>query len=623
MTGLWLAVLVAVAEPPSGALDDDAFRFCHEAGYDAVAADAWCELLEGAPPERCPGLRETCAGAAPKPSTSSGCDEGSNGGSASKRGAAGAPDRPSKPWQPEACQLPEARLDAFAALLKWVGAIVVALAVLVVLRLVWTYLGGRRDPPVEPPPVDVAVVTEPPPDEVVPEVPGDDLLASARRALAAGDFAAAVLFARAAALRGLADRGLLKLHRARTDREYARAVRGRDEVHGALREILGAVEVHRWGGAPLDQPRSQGAVEAADRLLRALGVALLVAILAADDARAQIADRYGPDGDAALRDLLVAWGHDAGFRLRGFATLDETTDALVLDTTFVTPDAEGWASVRAWVEAGGVLVVAGPTELPELGTLVFFDTPLQVVGTPILGDLLLPVPRLPGGLTRGFDGGQGEAWVVGEGAHGEATVAVQVVPLGQGVVVGIAEARLLWNGALVHPDNERFLGDLLYAGQGALGWPLPPRARVELATTATAESPTPSSSILNADLLPFVGQLLVTWALLGLSLGIPFAILKDPAEQGRIAFADHVRALGLRWWRLRASRHALAAMGGLWLHRLGPTGLRHAAIRAGRDPWRADELVAAVKRAVDDPAGPDDPRDLEWMEELWTITRSR
>ena len=45
---------------PADPLASEDFAFCHEAAADADQAARWCELLDEAPPEVCPGLRATC-----------------------------------------------------------------------------------------------------------------------------------------------------------------------------------------------------------------------------------------------------------------------------------------------------------------------------------------------------------------------------------------------------------------------------------------------------------------------------------------------------------------------------------------------------------------------------------
>src|SRR5690606_38222509 len=130
------------------------------------------------------------------------------------------------------------------AILKWAVAIGVALVVLVVIRLIVWVVGWRRDEPAPTPPsrpIEAIVASA----DDVPDVPSEDLLGAAEQALSQGRFPDAVLLARGASLRRLGEAGKVRLHRARTDREYLRAVRGDASVHGPLAEILASVEGHR------------------------------------------------------------------------------------------------------------------------------------------------------------------------------------------------------------------------------------------------------------------------------------------------------------------------------------------------------------------------------------------
>ena len=66
---LWIVLVVmGVANAGEGwepVLNDDAYRFCNEAGAQADSARDWCDLLSKDDLDRCPGLRATCDGAAP------------------------------------------------------------------------------------------------------------------------------------------------------------------------------------------------------------------------------------------------------------------------------------------------------------------------------------------------------------------------------------------------------------------------------------------------------------------------------------------------------------------------------------------------------------------------------
>lgn len=587
------------------ALDGGAYRFCHEAGASAEDARAWCDLLEGLDPERCPGLVATCAGAE-EPPVASGCAPASSGPREQ-------PVPGPEPREPSGCTAPDWDADATLSVLRWVGALGVAALLLVVLRLLMRWYGVRRAAPERSVVVvDEVALEEPPAEAPVEEGEGSDLLGRARAALAEGRTGEAVLLARSAALRGLAEQGVVRLHRSRTDREYVRGVTD-SPLREALRQVLGAVEAHRWGGRLLTEARARAAIEGAARILAAV---LLVVVGA--DAHAQ-SDRHGPLGDTALLSVLRAHGYEASWRLRGLDELGDEADALVVDLHHVDVDADTWLVLDAWVFDGGVLVLAGDAEVgfPDLGVAALLYGGAASLGPGVAG-LDLSTPRWPGGPRRGWVGGSGEPWVVADSGPDSAAV-VEVLEHGEGRVVAISDERLLWNGAFVDPANEWFVADLLYVGQERAGFPLPTPARVQLATTAAGGADSPLDSLQSARLLPFVAQLLLFWTVLALWRGWPMGPLHDPPGEGRHHFAEHVVALGSRYARLGASAHAASAYARLWLARLGPAGIELAAVRAGRSPDDARELVARVQRATE--PGTDARSDLELMEDLWTVTR--
>ena len=646
-----LCLVVACAAPPASepdhALGDPSFWFCHQPGYDEPDnLEEWCELLRDAPPDRCPGLRRTCFGeaalAAPPPS---GCQQSLRGGRG--EGIAGSPEpNQAPPPEPQGCDQFDA--EGLETLARWVSAILIAVLVLILLRVLWSTFGRPFRPTEAPGPVVVGV---PEHEHLidVPDLPSHDLLSAARRALSEGHAGEAVLLARGAALRHLGDIARLRLHRSRTDREYVRALRREPEAQRDLRDVVGAVEHHRWGGDPLGSDRAREALQAAERLVTLAAAALLLAVglVSAVPAAAQTPERYAPEGDAALVEVLTNHGYEVSWRLRSLGDLDGTVDALIVDLTSLQPTDGQWEVVRRWVEDGGVLLVAGEARylgddyvapvFPELGSRNRLDasTVARLAG-PLVG-VGVPAPIWPGaGALFAYDGG--ERWVELEPVaapfvgpvllpSGDVPPGVVVVAeIGLGVVVGIADPRLIWNGAFVHPANEAFVGELLYLGQGIRGWPLSSPTRVELATTASVMMPddagadNPLASMQNAHLALFVAQLLATWVLLGMWRGWPFAPLRDPREEGRHDFAEHVIALGTRWYRIGASRYALVQTARLWLERLGPSGLQRAAQRQGLSRLEAAAWVERIQHLVEHPEGADDPSDLDRMEELWKVT---
>lgn len=618
------------------ALDAPEFRFCHHRSESPGSVQGWCELLDDAPRDKCPGMRETCAnpgdvleaemGALPQRSGES-C-----GGQFDEEpgGVAGEASAPSQPQRIEPVGCDQAFDGAgLSRILTWVAAFAVAIALLLLGRtLVRTF--GVRGAAREAPPEAEPLLEE---DEALPDVPNlpsADLLAAAKEALGTGNAGEAVLLARGAALRRLGEQSRLRLHRSRTDREYVRALRKEPEAQQDLRDVVGAVEHHRWGGDPLGVERAQRALAAAERLLATVaGLLLLLVFVGVSDARAQMNGRHDPSGDAALYSVLENHGYDISMRLRSLGDLDDEVDAMVLDLQFVHPLDEHWESIREWVRAGGVLVVAGEPlyqqdfeapVFPGLGERRWLEDAAPAQLAPEVQGLGLPTPVWSGGARAVFT--LGEPWV----KAGEEGAVVSVLEEGQGIVVAIADGRLLWNGSFVVPANEVFIGELLYAGQAAFGWALPSPARVQIATTTAVISPSgagasdPFDSMWESNLWLMMLHVLGVWALAGLWLGWPFTPLRDPPSEGRLEFSEHVTALGTRWFRLGASRHALVQMARLWLARLGPSGLQLAARRSGRTPAQAAQWVAELQALVDDPLGPDEPSDLERMEELWKVT---
>lgn len=606
--------------PVPTVLDDAAFRFCHVPGANANQAKRWCTLLEGLPEDRCPGLRETCAGRVAEDPV--GCEP--PGGEGEEDGLAGEPERPPEERKWEGCDSADA--EGAQSLMRWVAAIAVAVLVLVVFRLVWTTF-GRRPPKTSRPTTAPAPELASPDGTDVPDAPSADLLDAARQALAEGRWADVVLLARATALRRLAEAGRVRLHRSRTDREYVRAVRSDPVVHDELRVVIAATEGVRWEGSPVDRLRATGVLAAAERLLAAVVTGWLVWIaLGATPAHAQSYARYAPPGDSALVELFRLYGYDAGWRLRSLGDLDDTTDVLVLDLSGVTVSPEHWAALRTWVQAGAVLIVGSDASegFPELGTWDIVETgPTRM--DPAFADAGLPGPVWPDPKLSVYVDGSARTLV----GAGPGAIAVALLDVGAGVVVAIADPTLLWNGAFVHPDNERFLGELVYLGQSLEGWPVNTPARVQLATAAAASAPSsggggnnPLGAMANAGLLLFVLQLVATWTLAGVSRGWPFAPLRDPPDAGRLSFVEHVNAIGTRYWRSRDSGYALKQYASLWVARLGVEGLQSAARRAGLAPDAARDWAQQIEvSATAAPEAPS-PDHLTRMEELWRITSS-
>ncbi len=618
---LWISA--ALAGDPGTVLDPESYRFCHEPGVDSVEAMQFCPLLQHLPEGTCPGLRATCAGAV---GPESGCNEATGGPPSGT--PEGAPE-PSRKMPDLGCDAPE--MSGVQAAIQWGVAILVALLILVLARVLYQRFGARPAPKGATRPIPAGDDATPAEAEEVPDLPSTDLLAAARTAFARADYGEAVLLARGAALRRLAERGRLSIHRARTDREYVRSVRPDPAVHDDLRQVVRGVETHRWGGRTVDAEMARAVLDAAGRLV---GLLALFGVFAPE---ARGADRHGPLGDAGLHDLLVLSGHDVTWRTAPLVEIDDSTQVLVVDLHWVGPDDADWAALRAWVEAGGVLVVAGDPQdhLAELGPRLAADEPALVVegwlaeaGTeppiwPADHDAVFaeeaytitPIAGAPVEIAGAQVGGRVPLVSDAEGA-----VVVQL-SLGDGVVVALADHALLANGALMVPENRAFLVDLFAYGPVIGGWGTDDPAPVELATRSYGRSESApqdcmgTQALAEGRLLALVLQALALWGLVALWRGWAFAVPKDPPPTARIAFADHVEALARQLSRRGGRAWADRAVVKLWWGRLGPSGIEAAALRHGSSADDAGDLAARIGRVAD---GGDDPAAVE---ALWRLVK--
>lgn len=575
-------------------VDDPEFRFCHE-----NRAFAWnetlCPLLERVPEGQCPGLESFCNDPASAPAA--GCqDPGGQGGISDRSDADSTPD--------PRLDFPELPDLGLGALLDLSGGMVWLLAFLVVVLVAGlgvalaTAFGRRRDLPLAR--VETVALPEQSEEEAfelvvddVPDLPADALLGAAREALAAGDPGRAAVLTRGAVLKELGERGVLRLHRSRTDREYVR--QADSTLRPDLDQVMRVAEQHRWAQVPLTAERVQQALEAARRLLVA-GLFLLLAL------PASAMDRYGPIGDVGLFRLIEqSTSEEVRFRrgaLQGLA--EDDLDVLVLDTAGVAPDEQTWEEIGDWVESGHLLVV--------LGDLDAFDIALGGTETDCR-ESTLPAPWMPGGLDvyQDLDGG-----LLG---CGEAGTLVAYVPRGDGLLVGVAETRLAWNGALAVPENEAFWL-ALFGHLEDVGWIAGP---VEVATWgAGGDGNPPTSALANLDLLPFALQVLVLWCAVALWKGRRFVRPRGrDADAGR-PFEEHVLALGAQYRQLGDPTHALREHARWLITTRSPDRLRHDALRAGFPAERVPQLVEAIQAlAHDQPV--EHPVS---MEELWTLMRA-
>jgi hypothetical protein len=390
----------------------------------------------------------------------------------------------------------------------------------------------------------------------------------------------------------------------------------------------------RWARAVPVAADADAALSAARQLVT-MSLLLLVATTAA------AADRWAPDGDAALYDLL-----DEGWRVDGrpvaWRRLGADDHLVVLDADAVVLDVTDAEAVRDWVGRGGLLWVIG--DPPEGLDHVVRGSISVRARLPLFHDLAIGA-RLPDGPARAFlDYAEGMAplafapwWVVptdtddpircteddpcGTVAEGYIAPVATFLCEGRGAIGFVADRRVFANAAFVDPHNARALLQLLRSPVAAceLDLPLEPVARI--ASSASGDVP-PLEALRQARLLPAVAQLLAGWMLLAWSLGVPFGPPRGEAVDARREFADHFRALANRWRRGGATRWALARLASWWLARRGADGLTRDSVAAGWPPERLARHLAAWRDAAATPGAPG-PSDSEHLEALWTLIRRR
>jgi hypothetical protein len=495
--------------------------------------------------------------------------------------------------------------------------LVVALAIaFVVYMIVQNIRPGEKKPDLPDEEEDAAPTPEAVPQEVESDV--DRLLARARAAAAAGDYARAIMDLHAALLRRLEGAGLVTVHPSRTNGDYVRAVAGaKPGLAAPVRSIVTDVERVQYGDGTASADLFAALLARVQLVTLDKLMVLVLAAAAALGAGSCNPQRpgpeYSPSGRVGVYELLRRAGRQVKERFVPVSRLKKgDTDALVLLPGANLNDAD-WAAVQSWVgEHGGTLVLAGvPEHSPSwLGTSKPDDRPgpaLNVVGTPAYerehGHLELPLPPSP----MLAVGSEYQRLLM----RGTATSHVYAAERSyqEGQIVALADDRLFTNGALPFGDNARALIILLSG-----------TTRIDLVGELTGfAAPNPVATVTRSQLLPFLLQLIGLTLVFFLFRGVAFGKLREPPPPRRRSFVEHVEAVGQQYARARAARHVLASYG-LWvIERLrervalpagsGFIALADAvAVRTGKSPGEVMRLLMEAREvpALAAPASAED-----------------
>lgn len=407
-----------------------------------------------------------------------------------------------------------------------------------------------------------------------PEDDPERLLEEGRQLADRGELDRALYRYLHAALLALDKRGAVRIAKGTTHGEYVRACSDL-EAKAPLRDLVREIDLVRFGGRAPSVGGVSVAAERAARIVRRVGVGLMMLallLLPGCASSQQLVGGHDPAGNELLRALLEKQGLTvkrvpsslAHLRLPTPETL-ATTPALYVDVDEVPLAAESEAHLVAWVEAGGVLVLAGsPTRWPkELGAK---DEPSHSLDVAVKtyprewsstshndDEDSDPAPRVDHGRLAhpaALVWRDSRTFVLASTGDDQSYAAGQV--RGKGSVYGLASDDLLTNAGLAVPGNAAAAIAILSNV---------PRTDFLFASPEDGYSPptNPFASLLNAGLgLPLLhalGALLILF----LAVGIRFARPRPEPPPQRRAFTEHVAATAAVYERTKAAKHALAS----------------------------------------------------------------
>jgi hypothetical protein len=389
------------------------------------------------------------------------------------------------------------------------------------------------------------------------EVHEDTLLARADHLARSGDHVAALEVYLAAALRALGKRGAIRIASDRTNGEYVRSCA--DESSRSLLQTM-AREVDRvkFGGEGASSEAVGRAARNAAAIVRGASVALLALALVTSlgcGSRVEIQPpRAGTDpaGDELWYEVLRRQGIRAEPLAVALASLpvpraDERSPAVVVDVERTELDADTREHLVHWVNAGGVLVLAGdPHRWPqELGTPSTSFAPREGSHFSVHTDQRARAELVSGGSFQFASPAERLAWFE------DGTTYAAAASQGKGLVLGIATDELMTNVGLARAGNAAAMVAIFVHTD---------RVELQVAQQDDGMAPpsTPIAALSRAGLGIGLVHALIALLALFLAVGVRLAQAKPSPPPRRRAFAEHVEAVGALYARAGAAPHALA-----------------------------------------------------------------
>jgi hypothetical protein len=411
----------------------------------------------------------------------------------------------------------------------------------------------------------------------------EQILARADQLTARGELQAALQLYLAASLRALDKRGAVRLAKDRTNGEYVRGCAD-PSAKPALREIVREVDRVQFGGEDATRDAVGRAAHRAVAIVRAVPVAMMLLLITGCSVGCSGASvpkprvtGDDPAGDELVRDVLARQTITVGTLETALSSMPlphpgERTAAVIVDMDRTAIDDETREHLAAWVEEGGVLVLAGfPLAWPkDYGAgHATSSGPHKLTARRLLARAVAPGP----GEDDEDDGTEESAIYSRTEEHGEVvsgdglklgvpservawfddgTTYAAVLTRGRGFVLAIASNELFTNAGLARPGNAALLVAILASTS---------RTEMRFADTDDGVSPpsTPIAAMLRAGLGMGLGHALVFTLVLFLAVGTRLSRPRPSAPPRRRAFTEHVEAVGALYARARSAPHALAA----------------------------------------------------------------
>ncbi len=440
--------------------------------------------------------------------------------------------------------------------------LVLAIALVVAVPLVQTFRRRRLAERVKPiadranvasPIVTARTAHE---DRLDPEV----ALAAADAEHRRGDDRRALSLYLAASLVALERRGVLRLGAHRTNGEYVRACRD-EAAQPELRAIVGQIDRVDFGG---EDPTEESVTDVAGRarsLVRAVAIALVVLSCVGCGG-----GRRG--NDPAGNELPTEVVRRNGFHVTPLATslatlpVENAAEApvTVVDLERVILEDEARIHLERWVEAGGTLVLLGRPELWPRGldaerilahgrTIHIDSDASEELDEPVEATLARP---------------EALTWTTArELATTGDELYAGIQPLGEGLVLGIANDDLFTNLGVLAPHNGAALVTLLRAVAHDSRRTAQNLDAIQIAQAEDGIPPpsNPFTALAAAGLAKGAWHALAAALLLFLAFGIRHSRPRPVRAAARRAFAEHVQATGALYAKTDAKLHALRVYG--------------------------------------------------------------